>query len=545
MSSPATPTAAPPDGTAPADSPALRSIASGDNRRFLGHPLGLGALFSVELWERFSYYGMRAILAYYIYFAVSEGGLGMTKATAAVIVTTYGASVYLLSVVGGFLADRMIGARRATLYGGIIIMLGHVAMSIPAGAGFAWLGLFLIALGTGIEKPNIATIVGELYTDEDTRRDAGFEIFYMSVNIGSFISPFLVAALKNRWGFHAGFAAAAVGMAIALVIFVLSTRHLHGAGDRVTNPLTPAERKRLPLVVLGILAGLAVFWLASALLEGADGSVAADRISDVVFLAALVASVYYFVAMYRHPLSSSTDRRHVLAYLPLFIGAAMFWMIFEQAAGYIAVFAESNTQLHAMGITIDPEWYQSVNPLCVVLFAPLFGWFFTRRAGRFPSTPMKFALAVFGIGLSAVAMWALFGAYPGGAKLAPWYLLALVFWLQTMAELSLSPVGLSATTTLAPRHFASQAMAVWYLSVSVGQGLGGQVIKASADASPARTYAIAATMTLVIAAVLFALVPWTRRQMQDVEDMRRRAMDAHRAGRATQAEQAASRLPAD
>lgn len=516
---------------AEADTPALRSIASGDNHKFLGHPQGLGSLFNVELWERFSYYGMRAILAYYIYFAASDGGLGLSKSTAAVIVATYGASVYLLSVLGGFLADRMIGARKATLYGGIVIMLGHIAMAIPAGAVTAWLGLCLIALGTGVEKPNIATIVGQLYTEQDTRRDAGFEIFYMSVNIGSFMAPLVVAALKDRWGFHAGFAAAAIGMAIALVVFVVGTRHLHGAGDQVPNPLTDAEKKRLPLVVLGVVAGLALIWFATALVDTKP----AARVSDLVFLVAIIAAGYYFWAMYRHPLSDETDKKHVLAYLPLFLGAVMFWMIFEQAAGYMSVFAESNTQLHALGMTINPEWYQSVNPLCVVLFAPLFGWFFTRRAGRFPSTPVKFATAVLIIGLSAVAMWALFAAYPGGARLAPWYMLALVFWLQTMGELSLSPVGLSATTTLAPRHFASQALSVWYLSSAVGQGLGGQVVKATEDASPSKSYAIAAIMTLVICAVLFALVPWTRRQMADVEDMRREAHDAERAHKAAQA----------
>lgn len=515
------------------DTPAARSIAAGDNRKFIGHPVGLGTLFNVEMWERFSFYGMKAILAYYLYFAVTEGGLGIAKPTAAVIVATYGAAVYLLSVLGGWLADRVIGAWKSTLYGGIVVMLGHISMALPVGAWATWLGLCLIALGTGLLKPNISTMVGTLYTENDPRRDAGFEIFYMAINIGGFLSPLVVAALKNRWGFHAGFAAAAVGMAIALICYVVFAKSLHGAGNEVPNPLTADDKKRLPLYVLGLAAGIAVLWFIAGFIAKAMGGEMPEQISWVVFLIAVIASVYYFWAMLSHPKTNEVDKRHVWAYLPLYIGACLFWMVFEQAAGYMALFAESNTQLNIGSFEINPEWYQSINSLAIIILAPLFGWIFTKRAGRFPSTPLKFATAVGIIGLSALMMSWMFKTWPGAGKLAPFWMLAVVFIIQTIGELMLSPVGLSATTLLAPKHFASQVMGLWFLTSSVGQGLAAIIISFTAKASPAESYLINGILTLAITAVLFALVPWTRRQMQDVEDMKREARDAQVNGTAT------------
>ncbi|MBK5968502.1 MULTISPECIES: peptide MFS transporter [Thiorhodovibrio] len=505
-----------------APSPAERSLAAGDNRRFLGHPSGLAMLFNVELWERFSYYGMRAILAYYLYAAMAEGGLGLDQTTAAVVVATYGASVYLLAVVGGFLADRLLGARRTTLYGGIVIMAGHLCMAVPGIPAFSWLGLALIALGTGFLKPNISTMVGALYTASDPRRDAGFQLFYMAINIGGLLAPLVVAFLRHRWGFHAGFATAAAGMGVALLVYVLFTRTLHGAGNAVPNPLPPAARRRLPWLAGALLLGTGLLYLLTGLWHGGEASAQAARVNDVVFVMAIAASLYYFRAMLRHPLSSATDRRHVRAYLPLFIGACFFWMVFEQAAGYMALFAEANTKLALGSFQIDPEWYQSVNPVSILLLAPLFGWLFTRRAGRFPSTPMKFASAVLLIGLSAGIMSWLFAAYPAdGPVKAAFWMLAGVFVLQTLAELMLSPVGLSATTALAPAHFASQVMSLWFLTLAVGQGLAGQIIQFTHGQSPAQSYLINAVLTLGIALVLFAVVPWTRRQMQDIEEARR------------------------
>ncbi|MBM6402013.1 peptide MFS transporter [Phycicoccus sonneratiae] len=483
---------------------------SRSDRGFLGHPAGLSTLFVVELWERFSYYGMRAILLYFLVDTTANGGLGIAEATGTSVVAIYGSAVYLLSVLGGYAADRLVGARRSTLYGGLVIMAGHLALSVPAGAT-AWLGIALVALGTGLLKPNISAIVGRLYAPDDARRDAGFSIFYMSINLGALFSPLVVAFLRDRWGYHAGFSAAAVGMGLALVAFVLGRRTLRGAGDDVPNPLADRERRRLPLVAAGgvvavaLLVLLASTWRDSVLLA----------VVDAISVLAIGTPVAYFVVMFRSRKVEATERTHLAAYLPLWVGAVLFWMIFEQAAGKMALFAQERTVTSVGGLEVDPEWFQSVNPLAIIALAPLFALLWVRRAGRFPSTPAKFATGVTLIGASAFAMAWAFGTYEGNT--APVYVLGGVFVLQTVAELFLSPVGLSATTRLAPTAFASQAMALWFLATAAGQALAAQLITAMDGLGDSAYYVVNGVATLAVAAVMWALVPWIRRRMSSAE----------------------------
>ncbi|WP_076263043.1 peptide MFS transporter [Intrasporangium flavum] len=481
-----------------------------DDRAFLGHPKGLSTLFFVELWERFSYYGMRAILLYFLTDTLANGGLGIDENTGTAVVAVYGASVYLLSVIGGFAADRLIGARRSTLYGGIVIMAGHLCLAIPA-AGSAWAGIALVALGTGLLKPNVSAMVGSLYSEQDPRRDAGFSIFYMSINIGSFFSPLVVGFLRDHYGYHAGFAAAAVGMAIAIVWFVLGRKALKGAGDDVPNPLSAQERPK----VVGLALGSVVLFVALLLLAGLWRDTVLDQVIDAISILAIAVPIGYFTMMFRSPKVAPQEKRHVLAYLPLWIGAMLFWMIFEQAAGKMALFAENNTVKTFAGVTVNPEWFQSVNPLAIILLAPVFGWIWTRRAGKFPSTPFKMALGVGLIGLSALGMAWAFATYQGNT--APVYVLTAIFLLQTVAELCLSPVGLSATTRLAPKAFASQSMALWFLAVAAGQALAAQLIKAMDGLPDSQYYVVNGVMTLAFTAVLMALVPWIRRRMASAE----------------------------
>lgn len=489
---------------------------SAADRGFLGHPSGLSTLFFVELWERFSYYGMRAILLYFLVDTVANGGLGIDETTGAAVVAVYGASVYLLSVIGGFTADRLIGARRSTLYGGLVIMAGHVSLAIPAGAT-AWLGIALVALGTGLLKPNISTMVGRLYSDDDPRRDGGFSIFYMSINIGALLSPLVVAFLRDRWGYHAGFSAAAVGMAIALVWFVLGRRTLRGAGDDVPNPLPVSERGRVVALAIGSL----VVFASVVLVAGVWRDSLLDQVIDAISIVCFIVPVVYFTMMFRSPKVESQERSHLLAYVPLWIGAMLFWMIFEQAAGKMALFASDHTVTEVGGVGINPEWFQSINPLAIIILAPVFGWIWTQRAGRFPSTPMKFVLGVGIIGLSALAMSWAFATYQDNS--APVTILIAVFVMQTVAELCLSPVGLSATTRLAPRAFTSQSMALWFLATAAGQALAAQIITGMEGLPDSQYYTVLGVMTLAFTAVLFALVPWISRRMAAVE---RRAVPA-------------------
>ncbi|WP_226913366.1 peptide MFS transporter [Gephyromycinifex aptenodytis] len=498
-----------------------------DDRRFIGHPGGLAWMFQVEFWERFSYYGMRAILLYFIVDTIANGGLGIAQNTGEAILATYGAAVYLLAIPGGYVADRILGPWHCVFWGGIVIMAGHICLAVPATAT-AWVGICLVAVGTGFIKPNLSTMVGALYDRDDPRRDAGFQIFYMSINIGAFLSPLLVAWLKNTWGYHAGFAAAAVGMALALVAFVGGRRTLKGIGAQVPNPMNAAEKKRLGIYLVGILIGAYVLFLIFNLIEGNAPAAIIDTVSAI----SIGSAVAYFLIMFRSPKVNDVERSHLWAYIPLWMGGALFFMIFEQAAGKMATFADKNTDLTVGSFMIPPEWYQSINPAAIVLLAPLLGWYFTRRAGRFPQTAMKFSLAVFLVGLSALLMGWGFQTWPGGSALAPFWFLGAVFVLQTVAELFISPVGLSATTMLAPRAFASQAMALWLLTSAAGQGVAALLIKAMSDFTDATYYYALGGITLVVAVVLLLLVPWTQNKMADIEDMRREAADAARTLRA-------------
>ena len=492
----------------------LRTTPSREDRGLFGHPRGLPWMLNVEMWERFSYYGMRAILLYFITDTAANGGLGLSANSGQVILASYSAAVYLLAIPGGIFADRVIGPWLSTLYGGVVIMAGHICLTIPTTVT-SWTGIVLVAVGTGFIKPNLTTIVGGLYDDDDIRRDAGFQLFYMSINVGAFASPLLTGWLREHYGYHAGFSSAAVGMGVALIAFVYGRHKLSAFAFTVPNPIRPEERQRLLLGSLGVLVAIGVV---VAVLQVLTGNLV-TTVATAGLLIPVGTAVAYFVVMFRSPKVTVPERTHLRAYIPLWIGAVLFFMITEQAAGKMATFAESNTDLRLpfFGWSTTAEAYQSVNPAAIVLLAPLVGMLFTRRAGKFPSTIMKFVIAVLIVGLSALMLGYGFQIWPGGQDLSPWWFLALVYVIQTVAELFLTPVGLATTTALAPKSFASQAMGLWWLSVATGQGVAGFVIAQTEDASDATYYYGLGAATLLMALVLFAVAPWTQRQMADVE----------------------------
>ena len=492
----------------------LRTTPSREDRGLFGHPRGLPWMLNVEMWERFSYYGMRAILLYFITDTMAHGGLGLSDTSGQVVIALYGMAVYLLAIPGGIFADRVIGPWLSTLYGGVVIMAGHICLTIPTTVT-SWTGIVLVAVGTGFIKPNLTTIVGGLYDDDDIRRDAGFQLFYMSINVGAFASPLLTGWLREHYGYHAGFSSAAVGMAFALAAFVYGRHKLSAFAFTVPNPIRSEERRRLLLGSLGVLVAIGVV---VAVLQVLTGNLV-TTVATAGLLVPVGTAVAYFVVMFRSPKVTVPERTHLRAYIPLWIGAVLFFMITEQAAGKMATFAESNTDLRLpfFGWSTTAEAYQSVNPAAIVLLAPLIGILFTRRAGKFPSTIMKFVIAVLIVGLSALMLGYGFQIWPGGQDLSPWWFLALVYVIQTVAELFLTPVGLATTTALAPKSFASQAMGLWWLSVATGQGVAGFVIAQTEHLSDATYYYGLGVATLLMALVLFAVAPWTQRQMADVE----------------------------
>ena len=491
----------------------LRTTPSKEDRGLFGHPRGLPWMLNVEMWERFSYYGMRAILLYFITDTVARGGLGLSANSGQVILASYSAAVYLLAIPGGIFADRIIGPWLSTLYGGVVIMAGHICLSIPTPA-LAWTGIVLVAVGTGFIKPNLSTIVGGLYDDDDPRRDAGFQLFYMSVNLGSLASPLVTGWLREHYGYHAGFYSAAVGMGVALIAFIYGRHKLSAFAFTVPNPIRPQERRSFVLAsLLTVVAAAALVSVLNAL----TGSLL-DAISATMLIIPAGAALGYFVLMFRSPKVTARERTHLRAYIPLWIGAVLFFMISEQAAGKMATFAKDNTDgtIPWLGWAITPGTYQSINPATIVILAPFIGWLFTRRAGRFPSTIMKFAISVLIIGGSAFILGYGFQIWPGGAKLSPWWFLAVVFIIQTVAELFLSPVGLSTTSALAPKNFASQTMSLWLLTTATGQGLAGFIISRTENIANSTYYYGLGAVTVAVAIILFIVAPWTERKMADV-----------------------------
>ena len=491
----------------------LRTTPSKEDRGLFGHPRGLPWMLNVEMWERFSYYGMRAILLYFITDTVARGGLGLSETSGQVVIALYGMAVYFLAIPGGIFADRIIGPWLSTLYGGLVIMAGHICLSIPTPA-LAWTGIVLVAVGTGFIKPNLSTIVGGLYDDDDPRRDAGFQLFYMSVNLGSLASPLVTGWLREHYGYHAGFFSAAVGMGVALIAFIYGRHKLSAFAFTVPNPIRPQERRSFILTsLLTVVAAAALVSVLNVL----TGSLL-DAISATMLIIPAGAALGYFVLMFRSPKVTARERTHLRAYIPLWIGAVLFFMISEQAAGKMATFAKDNTDgtIPWLGWAITPETYQSINPATIVILAPFIGWLFTRRAGRFPSTIMKFAISVLIIGGSAFILGYGFQIWPGGAKLSPWWFLAMVFIIQTVAELFLSPVGLSTTSALAPKNFASQTMSLWLLTTATGQGLAGFIISRTENIANSTYYYGLGAVTVAVAIILFIVAPWTERKMADV-----------------------------
>ncbi|MEH7086827.1 peptide MFS transporter [Neobacillus drentensis] len=467
---------------------------------FFGHPKGLSTLFFTEFWERFSYYGMRAILVFYMYYEVSKGGLGIDQNLALSIMSIYGSLVYMSGIIGGWLADRIFGSSKAVFYGGILIMFGHIALAVPGSVAMFFVSMVLIVLGTGLLKPNVSSAVGELYSEKDQRRDAGFTIYYMSINLGAFISPLIVGSIGN---FHIGFSIAAVGMFLGLVVFsVTKKKNLGLAGTMVANPMAPAEKKKVFTII-----GLAVIILAvvCAVLIPKGLLTFASFINIVTFLGILIPTIY-FVVMYRSPKTTAVERSRIIAYIPLFIAAVMFWAIQEQGSTILANYADKRTQLNWLGIKISPAWFQSLNPLFIIIFAPVFAWIWVKLGKRQPSVPQKFSLSLLFAGLSFLVI--LIPAYLGGTDslVSPLWLV-LSYLIVVFGELCLSPVGLSATTKLAPAAFSAQTMSLWFLASAAAQALNAQVVKFYTPETEMTYFGVIGGASIALGIILLMLSP--------------------------------------
>lgn len=465
---------------------------------FFGHPKGLFTLFFTEFWERFSYYGMRAILVYYMYYEVSRGGLGFPEDMALSIMSIYGSLVYMSGIIGGWLADRIFGTSNAVFYGGVLIMFGHILLAIPGNATLFFASMILIVLGTGLLKPNVSSIVGEIYDEKDNRRDAAFSIFYMGINLGGFLAPLIVGKIGMQ-DFHLGFSIAAVGMFLGLVLFMVTRKKNLGlAGTIVQNPIPTTQKKKLftqigiGLVVLAVLITIGI----------TTGILTFDVFIKIVGVLGLLIPTMYFVVMYRSPKTTAVERSRILAYIPLFIASIMFWAIQEQTSTVLASFADKRTQLEFAGISISPAWFQSLNPLFIIALAPAFAWLWLKLGNRQPSIPQKFSLGLLFAGLSFLVI--LLPAYFGGSdSLVNPLWLVLSYFIVVIGELCLSPVGLSATTKLAPAAFTAQMMSMWFLSNAAAQAINAQIVKFYTPDTEMLYFGVIGGVAIVLAVILF------------------------------------------
>jgi proton-dependent oligopeptide transporter, POT family len=477
-------------------------VDSVPQKGFFGHPKGLFTLFFTEFWERFSYYGMRAILIYYMYYEVSKGGLGIEESTALAIMSIYGSLVYMSGVIGGWLADRVFGTSRALFYGGILIMIGHIVLSLPGDLTMLFISMVFIVIGTGLLKPNVSSVVGDMYAPEDNRRDAGFSIFYMGINLGAFLSPLIVGEVAKT-SFHLGFGIAAVGMLLGLIVFVATKKKNLGlAGATVPNPLSPSEKKKYSLIVGLTAAALAVI-LGIAI---PAGIFTLDVFITLVGIFGITIPTIYFIVMYRSPKTTATERSRILAYIPLFIASVMFWAIQEQGSTILAAYADKRTDLEFAGLTISPAWFQSLNPLFIIVLAPVFAWMWVKLGDRQPTVPKKFALSLLFAGLSFLVI--LLPAYFGGENtLVNPLWLVLSYFIVVLGELLLSPVGLSATTKLAPAAFSAQTMSLWFLSSAAAQAINAQIVKFYSAETEMMYFGTIGGVAILLSLILFVISP--------------------------------------
>ncbi|WP_293877462.1 oligopeptide:H+ symporter [uncultured Brevibacterium sp.] len=430
--------------------------------RFFGHPLPLAQLFGLEMWERFSYYGMTGLLALYLYTAVDMGGVGLEEPTALAIVGAYGGAVFLATVLGAWVADRLMGAEPVLFWSAVIIMCGHLALAFIPGLGGVAVGLILVALGSGGLKANASALVGSLYDEKDSRREAGFSIFYMGVNLGAFLGPLLTGILQQRIGFHIAFGAAAVGMALGLVIYLTGRHKMPTEARHVPEPLPRQKMWVLPASIIGTVLAIFALWT--------TGLMNKENLATWTSLVSLGAAVIYFAVMLASKGVDGTERSRVVSFIPYFIASIAFWSLYQQIFNVMTSYSQNQLDRTLFGWEMPINWIQLIPPVFVIALAPVFSALWLKLGDRQPSAPVKAGLALIIIG----GAFLMFLVYANAEKNSvPLLWVTLIFMLFVIAELMISPIGLSLSTRLAPKAYTSQMIAVFFLASGVGTALSG------------------------------------------------------------------------
>ena len=500
--------------------------SAGDN--VFGHPRGLMTLFFTELWERFGYYGMRALLILYMTDA-ARGGLGMDAEISGAIYGLFTFGVYALALPGGWIADRVLGQRKAVFVGGVIIAAGYYSLGLPlvlpgSEIWSFYLGLLLVVLGTGLLKPNVSAIVGGLYeNDAPARRDAGFSIFYMGINLGAFLGPLICGWFAERVDWHLGFSLAGVGMTLGLIQYARGLHHLRGAGELAGESAEPprvaAARRQLGI---GLAAALAL--VAGIVGLGAIGvmNLTVYGFAQATGAIVVVVAVIYFAAVITFGCHDTVERQRVFVIFLLFLGAAMFWSGFEQAGSSMNIYARDLTDRILFGWEVPTTWLQSVNPVFIILLAPVIGLLWVRLGSRNPSIPLKFGmgLVLLGVGFIVLAWGALY--VPENAADNPaigvgmtW--LVVTYFFHTVGELALSPVGLSSVTKLSPQRLVGQMMGTWFMGAALGNLVAGLIASRIESLPPQQLFTVVASIAIGSGLLFVLLSPFINRLTHGVK----------------------------
>ncbi len=478
------------------DAAAVFAASTGDtDARFFGQPWALAHVFGVEMWERFSFYGMQGILLIYMYYSVSEGGLGMDQSVAAGIVGAYGGTVYLSTILGAWLADRLMGSERVLFYSAWVIMIGHLALALLPGFWGLGVGLVLIAVGSGGLKANATAVVGTLYTADDPRRDAGFSLFYLGINLGAFFGPLLTGLLQSTAGFDWGFGIAAIGMALGLIQYSIGRRGLPAASRVVPNPL-PKNRYTMWISI----AVAAVVVLAALVLTGV---ITAGNLDQTVIVITVASAIAYFAVILTSRRITAVERSRVYGFIPLFIVSVGFWSLYQQQFTVLTIYSDQKLDRTIGDWTMPVSWVQSINPIFIIVLSGVFAALWGKLGNRAPSTPVKFALGAIVMGCAFLLFlpWA-----NGGANSTPLLAIVGILFVFTVAELLLSPVGLSVTTKLAPTVFHTQMVALFFLSVALGTSIAGWLAEFYDPDNEVPYFSILGVIAIIIGLALLAAV---------------------------------------
>ena len=436
------------------------------------HPKGLKTLFFTEMWERMSYYGMRGILVLFMTASILDGGLDFNNTSASAIYGIYAASVYLATLPGGWIGDNILGQQKTILYGGIVIMFGHLSLAIP-NINFFYIGLILVVLGTGLLKPNISAVLGSLYENNTDLRQSGFTLFYMSINLGSILGFFICGYLGENIGWHYGFGAAGLGMAFGLLQYIYNIKLLEGTGAEPFNKISSRLEKKYKKIILGILIAISLITISGLLGLWRINPVPLANILTIII--ALISLSYFFYIFVFGDLDKNEKKRMIMIFV-LFIGAALFWSGFDQAGSSFNIFAKEYTNRRIFGWEYPASWLQILNPLFVVILSPFMSylWIYLGKKMLDPSLPFKFGLGLIfmAIGFLVIAVGAQVAISEDLAG-AQWLL--VTYLLHTIGELTLSPIGLAAISSLSPKRYIGQMMGVWFLASSLGAIIAGLI----------------------------------------------------------------------